>query len=248
MREVRPHAVRPFTAIIDGFLLFCDGRFAQAEEVFAALTAGYQRDTLWTCRLTGFQQRGLWREAYQTLEPQRKVFHALGYRFLNEKSKTDEYEELIRLHREVDPDDLLLTYHTAYLRYQQQRYDEVLEPSMEYLRRSQMEWGDHAHGVFFQLDMRHLHAFSLAMLGRFEEAEEFDDQLTERFMDGENTRPRDRVRLAIALHGGDPEAVEKLLMSGPEWIEMAHTDSHLAPLFRVERFAKLREKYPPPDK
>ncbi len=145
LRELEPHLAEPARSIAAAYLLFCDGRFEEAEAAFATLpaefrTLGYQRGTLWLCRLTGFQQRGQWREAYHALEPRRKIFHILGYRFLDEKLNTDEYEELIHLHRQVDPDDLLLCYHTAYLRYHQRRYADVLAPTAEYIRRSQSEW------------------------------------------------------------------------------------------------------------
>ncbi len=102
----------------------------------------------------------------------------------------------------------------------------------------------------FFLNMLDQHAFSLVMLGRFAEADDFlEDSATKLKLGGSNlTLASDRVRLAIALKRGDPAAVEELLSSGKDRIEMAHTDAHLAPLFLAEQFAQLREKYPPPEK
>ncbi len=249
----------PFSQLISTYLVYCEGRFEEAEAAFARLPAEMQSgekreyESIFGCRVAGLYRRNLWREAYEKLAPRRRVFQALAHRMSADKKHSD-MQALLDTHRKHYPNDPERVYHEVIFKSDTKKHSEAVALAEEFLdpknREKMLKNGPPEYRTllgFYSLDMRFRKAYSLVMLGRLDEAEGMLDSLIMTYP-SRNEFLKVRVELLIALHKHDTEKVDQILSADPYWANGIYMEDDYATPFLSEPFAGLRQKHPRPTK
>jgi hypothetical protein len=258
-RLVAEHEVRvpgdPTTAVYRAYLLFADGKHADAADAFAwaeaGLAAGDRSDPArhlcrW-CRARALILSDGAVAAYdrEPVDNRGDLFWSIALFLLGDPNRSAVLGELLARRNADAPDSPVREWFLAWHEYHGGRY----EPAVRAAERTAELMGkdrDGRQSGVNELDARRVKTRALARLGRFADA---DTHLagTSYSLHGRVPLPflRAQDEMLIALLAGDADRVGRLLAAGEIKATDVYADPELGPLLRSDtRFAGVRAEHP----